>query len=256
MLILAENLRHLRAQKGLSQQRIADDLIITRGRYAKYEEGTSQPPLELLLKISHYYHISADLLLTVKLSKYQLKDILQMADNRILLPIVVDGTGENKIEIIPYKASMGYINGYRDPEYIEHLQYMSLPFLRNGKYRAFPAEGDSMPPFKDGTYIIGEFVEQLSDLKTDKTYLIVTQDGFVYKSIEKINPDSIIVRSKNTFYETYEILFSEILEVWKFVKALTDEYELIDLTDNVVKDMFLSLKEDMKKMREELKAKH
>ncbi len=252
MLILAENLRHLRAQKGLSQQRIADDLIITRGRYAKYEEGTSQPPLELLLKISRYYHISADLLLTVKLNKYQLKDILQMADNRILLPIVVDGTGENKIEIVPYKASMGYINGYRDPEYIENLQYMSLPFFRNGKYRAFPAEGDSMPPFKDGTYIIGEFVEQLSEIKIDKTYIIITQNGLVYKSIEKINPDSIIVRSKNTFYETYEIPFSEILEVWKFVKALTDEYELIDLTDNVVKDMFLSLREDMKKMREEL----
>lgn len=255
MLILAENLRHLRAQKSLSQQRIADDLIITRGRYAKYEEGTSQPPLELLLKISRYYHISADLLLTVKLSKYQLKDILQMADNRILLPIVVDGTGENKIEIIPYKASMGYISGYRDPEYIEQLQHMSLPFLRNGKYRAFPAEGDSMPPFKDGTYIIGEFVEQLTDIKVDKTYVIVTQSGLVYKSIEKINPDSITVRSKNTFYETYEIAFGDILEVWKFVKALTDEYELIDLTDHVVKDMFLSLKEDMKKMREDLNKK-
>ncbi|MDQ1097665.1 MULTISPECIES: S24 family peptidase [Chryseobacterium] len=150
---------------------------------------------------------------------------------------------------------MGYINGYADPEYIESLQYMSLPFLRNGKYRAFPAEGDSMPPFKDGTYIIGEFVEELSELKVDKTYLIVTQGGLVYKSLEKINPDSITVRSKNTFYETYDILFSEILEVWKFVKALTDEYELIDLTNNVVKDMFLSLKEDMKKMREELKGK-
>jgi len=253
MLILAENLRYLRAQKGLSQQRIADDLIITRGRYSKYEEGTSQPPLELLLKISRYYHISADLLLTVKLSKYQLKDIIQMTDNRILLPIVVDGTGENRIEIIPYKASMGYVNGYRDPEYIENLQHMSLPFLRNGKYRAFPAEGDSMPPFKDGTYIIGEFVEQLSDLKVDKTYLIVTQNGFVYKRIEKINPDSIIVSSKNKFYETYEIFFYDILEVWKFVKALTDEYELIDLTDNVVKEMFWSLKADIKKMREELK---
>lgn len=253
MLILAENLRYLRAQKALSQQQVADDLMITRGRYAKYEDEASQPPLEILLKISRYYHVSTDLMLTVQLNKYPLNQILQLADNRILLPIIVDSTGENKIEIIPYKASMGYVNGHAEPEYIESLQYMSLPFLRNGKYRAFPAEGDSMPPFKDGTYIIGDYVEGIREIKAGITYLMVLQSGFVYKFVDKINKTSITVRSKNSFYEAYEIQFHEILEVWRFVKAITEEHELIDLTDNVVKEMFLSLKEDMKKMQKQLK---
>jgi hypothetical protein len=70
------------------------------------------------------------------------------------LPIKVGKTGENKIEIVPHKGKMGYLTGYNDPEYIDSLQHMSLPFLRNGKYRAFPVEGDSMPPYNDGTYII------------------------------------------------------------------------------------------------------
>lgn len=252
MLILAENLRYLRAQKGLSQQHLADDLLITRGRYAKYEDGASQPPLEILLKFSRYYHVSIDLLLTVQLNRYPLNEILQLPDNRILLPIIVDSTGDNKIEIIPYKASMGYINGYADPEYIESLQYMTLPFLRNGKYRAFPTVGDSMPPFKDGTYIIGDYVESIRDIKTGKTYLLVLQSGFVYKQVEQINKDSIMVKSKNSFFEAYDIPFQDILEVWKFVNAITDEHELIDLTDNLVKEMFLSLKEDMKKMQKQL----
>ncbi len=147
---------------------------------------------------------------------------------------------------------MGYINGYADPEYIESLQYMSLPFLRNGKYRAFPAEGDSMPPFKDGTFIIGEYEESLREIKVGKTYLIVMQRGFVYKRVEKINKDSITVQSKNSFYKPYQIQFHEILEIWKFVKAITDEHDLIDLTDNVVKEMFLSLKDDIKKMQNQL----
>lgn len=252
MLVLAENLRYLRAQKALSQQQVADDLMITRGRYAKYEDAASEPPLEILLKISKYYHISTDLLLTVPFNKYTLTEILQLPDNRILLPIIVDSMGDNKIEIIPYKASMGYINGYADPDYIESLHYMSLPFLRNGKYRAFPAEGDSMPPFKDGTYIIGNYVESIQDIKAGKTYLLVLQGGFVYKQVEQINKDSITVKSKNSFFEAYDIQFHDILEVWKFVNAITDEHELIDLTDNVVKEMFLSLKEDMKKMQKQL----
>ena len=36
---------------------------------------------------------------------------------------------EKTIEIIPVKASAGYLNGYDDPEYIEHLDKIKLPFL-------------------------------------------------------------------------------------------------------------------------------
>jgi transcriptional regulator with XRE-family HTH domain len=38
----------LRAQKGISQKKLAEDLIITRVRLAKYEEGISEPPFDIL----------------------------------------------------------------------------------------------------------------------------------------------------------------------------------------------------------------
>src|SRR5699024_2603950 len=41
---LAENIRYLRRELKVSQQKVADDLAITRGRYAKYEDGASEPP--------------------------------------------------------------------------------------------------------------------------------------------------------------------------------------------------------------------
>src|SRR5690606_28468605 len=153
MSILSENMRYLRGQLKSSQQKVADALLITRGRYAKYEDGAAEPPLDILLKISRYYHVSIDLLLSVDLRKISLKEIMELPDNRIILPVVVNGGKENKIEIIPHKASMGYLDGYADPEYIESLQTISLPFLGSGKYRAFPAGGDSMPPHKDGSYV-------------------------------------------------------------------------------------------------------
>ncbi len=67
--------------------------MITRGRYAKYEDGASEPPLEILIKISKYFHVSIDLLLTVDLRKISFNEMLTLADNRILLPIQVDGFG-------------------------------------------------------------------------------------------------------------------------------------------------------------------
>ncbi|ASK29285.1 XRE family transcriptional regulator [Chryseobacterium sp. T16E-39] len=247
MSILAENIRYLRYQLKLSQQAVADQLLITRGRYAKYEDGASQPPIELLIKMSRYYRISIDLMVTIDLRKYPLDDIVNLPDNRIVLPVVVDQTGNNSIEIIPQKASMGYLSGYTDPGYIESLQNISLPFLTNGKYRAFPVEGDSMPPFKDGSYIVGKYIEKTEDLKADKTYVFVTlNDGITYKRFKSRKENTIHVAADNSFYEPYDILANDLLEIWEYACSVSmQEFENEGDTQNV-KEMFLELRKEIK----------
>ncbi len=255
MSILSDNIRFLRNRQELSQQKLADQLLITRVRYAKYEDGTSEPPIEILLRISKYFSISVDLLISVDIRKYPLEEMLNLPDNRILVPITVDSSGNNQIEIISQKASMGYLNGYSDPEYIESLQTISLPFLRNGKFRAFPADGDSMPPFKNGTFIVGKYVENLADLKTDKTYVfITTNDGITYKRFQFHEGNSICVKADNSFYEPYKIPLTEIKEIWEFACSITtQEYEPDEFTGQNVKDLFLELKSDLKEIEKKLK---
>ena len=139
MSILSDNMRVLRSRMEYSQQKTADTLKITRGRYVKYEDGSSEPPIDILVRISRFFKVSIDLLVTVDIRKYPLDNLMELPNNRTILPIAVDGKGENKIEIVPQKAQMGYLKGYTDPDYIESLQTISLPFLRNGKFRAFYA---------------------------------------------------------------------------------------------------------------------
>ncbi len=247
MSILSENMRHLRGQQKYAQQKIADDLLITRGRYAKYEDGSSEPPIEILIRLSKYYRISIDLLVGLDLSKYTLEKMMKLPDNRTILPITVDEKGENKIEIIPDKAQMGYLQGYSDPEYIEKLQTISLPFLRNGKFRAFPASGDSMPPFKNGTFIVGKYVENVSDLKNNKTYIFITKnEGVVYKRLQKKTARNITVSSDNPLYKPYEIKLAELVEIWEYACSInTAEFETETLDMMTVKEMFLSLKKEI-----------
>ncbi len=250
--ILADNIRYLRLQQipEISQQQIADRLFVTRVSYAKYETAKASPPLDVLLAISRYYHISTDLLLTVDLRKYKLQEMLNLPDNRILLPIKTDSVGENKIEIIPYKASMGYLTGYADPEYIESLQTMSLPFLHNGKYRAFPAEGDSMPPYQDGTYVVGKYIESIVDIKVGKTHVLVTRSGFTFKRIESINTDSITVRSDNEFYDSYDILFADVWEIWQYAGSFSPkEQEIIDFANQDVKSMLIKMMQEIRELK-------
>ena len=247
MSILSENMRHLRGQQKYAQQKIADDLLITRGRYAKYEDGSSEPPIEILIRLSKYYRISIDLLVGLDLSKYTLEKMMKLPDNRTILPIMVDEKGENKIEIIPEKAQMGYLKGYSDPEYIEKLQTISLPFLRNGKFRAFPASGDSMPPFKNGTFIVGKYVENVDDLKINKTYIFITKnEGVVYKRLQKKTARNITVSSDNPLYKPYEIKLAELVEIWEYACSInTAEFETETLDMMTVKEMFLSLKKEI-----------
>lgn len=253
MSILSDNMRFLRSQQEISQQKVADSLLITRVRYAKYEDGTSEPPIEILLRISKYFSISIDLLVSVDIRKYPLKEMLNLPDNRILIPIAVDSSGNNQIEIIPQKASMGYLHGYSDPDYIESLQTISLPFLRNGKFRAFPADGDSMPPYKDGTYIVGKYVENLADLKPDKTYVFITvNDGIIYKRFQFNEANFICVKSDNSFYEPLKIPLTEVREIWEFACSIsTQEFNGDEFSGQNVKDLFLELKQEIKKISTE-----
>ena len=129
MNVFSGNIRYLRAQRNLSQKKVAEDLIITRGRYAKYEDGASEPPLDILRRISYYYHVSIDLLVSVDIRKVPFAELLKLEDNRILLPITVNTYGDSFIEIIPHRARAGYLTGYSDPEFIENLHHTTTDHL-------------------------------------------------------------------------------------------------------------------------------
>lgn len=258
MSIFSDNIRFLRTQKNLSQQELADQILMSRVRYSKYEDGRSEAPYELLIRISKYFNLSIDLLLTVDIRKYPLEDVLKLPDNRIVLPVVVDQLGNNSIEIVPQKASMGYLSGYSDPEYIENLQRISLPFLTNGKYRAFPAQGDSMPPFKDGSYIIGKYLENIDDLKPNKSYVFVTlNDGISYKRFTFRNKKSITVSADNSFYKPYDVPLGEIVEIWQYASGIfPEDFEPDRLENYNLKEMFLEIRKDIQGLDEKISKKN
>lgn len=247
MSLFSDNIRALRTKDKISQERLAQSLQITRGRYVKYEDGTSEAPYDILKKIAHYFHISIDLLLSVDVRKIDIQDLLKLENNRLILPIQVDQAGENFIEVVTQKVKAGYLNGYADPEYIENLQQISLPFLGPGKHRGFPIEGDSMPPHEDGSIIIGRYVENLGEVQDGKTYILITKsEGMVYKRLNKNKKNALVLESDNSFYPNYEVKVSDILEIWEYecnIGRSDKKYETNDIES--FKSMFLELKKDI-----------
>ena len=184
MSFLSKNIRHLRQLKGLSQEFLAEELGGTRSQITSYEASRTEPSLEILIKISDYFKLPVDILIKKDLTKTKENSFIEIGNQRVLFPILVDSENEDLIEVVPVKASAGYLLGYDDPEYIEQLQKIKLPFLPTGKHRAFPIKGDSMLPMKDGSYVVGEFVEDITDIKNGTSYIVVTKnDGLTYKRL-------------------------------------------------------------------------
>lgn len=61
-------LHAIRKKKGYSQLKVAMDLSISREAISYYENGLRCPNLEMLVKLSDYFNVSIDYLITGKIS--------------------------------------------------------------------------------------------------------------------------------------------------------------------------------------------
>ena len=243
------NIRHLRSLKKLSQERFADELGWSRSMVGSYEEGRSEPPIERLIDLSNYFSIPIDILVKNDLRRAKDTSFIQVGSKRVLFPVTVNEDNEDLIEIIPAKASAGYLEGYDDPEYIEQLQKIKLPFLPTGTHRAFPIKGDSMLPVKDGSFIVAKFVEALDDIKNGRTYIVLTKDdGLVYKRVylPEDNDVTLVLSSDNKAYQPYMVSKENILELWEFTCCInTQEYDEKELKMSSIMQMFQELKVEL-----------
>lgn len=214
-----ENIRFIRKQLKLTQDQFGQQLGIKRSLVGAYEEGRAEPRLELLHKMATMAGLSADALISQELNastevKFEKKDYTR---GKEVLVVSIDSNKKDNIELVPHKAAAGYLNGYADPEYVRELPKFNLPNLSSGTYRAFEISGDSMLPILPGTIIVGEYVENLSDLKNGKTYILVTsREGIVYKRVfNYLNENGkLFLVSDNRQYTPFQIDGEEVLEAW------------------------------------------
>jgi len=217
---VSENIRFLRRQHGWTQEQFAEKVGIKRSLVGAYEEGRADPRLNTLFSIAQVFDISVDILISENASKLSNDELYSRSGQGLkVLSITVDSDEEENIELVPLKASAGYLNGYADPEYLEDLPKFKLPILPDsGTYRAFEISGDSMLPLQPGTIIVGKYLESLEDIKNGRTYVLITRtEGIVYKRVFNYLKENgkLFLVSDNGSYTPYEIAGEDVLEVWE-----------------------------------------
>ena len=271
--IINANIKFIRKQKSMTQQKFADYIGIKRSSLGAYEEGRAKPNYETVNRISEKFNITLDKLLKSDLSAIADKSVFGKSDNadngkRVVsyenssdiagkdlrvLPITVDNEGNENIELVPVKAAAGYLSGYANPNYIKDLPKFRLPFLPTGTYRAFEIVGESMLPLPSGSIVVGEYVEDWQNIKNGQTYIVVSkEEGIVYKRVTNTIAENkrLILKSDNTDYPPYSIKIDEVVEVWKSQVFISKDMPNPDNTLEKLMTTVLELQQEVMKLKD------
>ncbi|MGV3588874.1 MAG: XRE family transcriptional regulator [Adhaeribacter sp.] len=252
------NLKFLRKKNGLTQAQLAEKLNIKRSLIGAYEEGRAEPRLSTLVNIARLFDISLDQLVTNDLGKNGLALVKENnggpENNKLrVLAITVDKENRENIELVPFKASAGYLNGYADPEFIEELPKFRLPMLNTtGTHRAFEIKGDSMLPIASGTVIIGKFIEDWSSIKDGTPCILVSQqEGVVFKRVyNKMKSDAVLrLHSDNPVYHPYELAVDNIYEIWEAKAYISNSFPIADFSLSKLTSIVMDLQQEVIKLK-------
>ena len=168
-------------------------------------------------------------------------------EGRSLMPkvVVVDDDDNDRIPLVSVKAQAGYLEGYDDSNYIEELPTYSVPDMRNGTYRMFQVSGFSMyPTLQDGSYVVGQFVEDWEWLGDNRVCVVVTErDGVIVKRVTNRAREKgfLYCKSDNRDYKHIKVMLEDVKEIWEckahisfeFLDPVTNYQKIAELEVNV-----------------------
>ena len=246
---LASNIRYFRKQNKLTQQALADKLQVKRSQVGAWEEDRATPKLEVLAQLASLFGTTVDLLIA-----FDAEPVLPRNASPQVLTIVVDKENNERITVVPVKASAGYLNGCSDPEYIGNLPCCSMPIpelSQEKTYRVFQIKGDSMLPVLPGSYIFCEYVVSISNISVKDVCIFTTrEEGLVFKRVSEISDKSILLASDNKEYEPYFVALTDIREIWKAKGVLSFSLPEPEQKDDVM-EMLTRIKEDLDHMKKQ-----
>ena len=177
-------LKELRQQFGLTQNKLAEKLNISRSTIAMYETNASEPDFATVEKIAELFNVSVDYLLG--------REDIQSKSTGVKIPVL--GTIPAGIPIEAIQEVLDY-------------EEISEDMAKRGEYFALKVKGDSMSPIiNDGDVVI---IKKQDDAESGKICVVMI-NGFdaTLKEIKK-EPNGLWVLPKNPYSDFSPRFFTD-----------------------------------------------
>lgn len=258
---IKERVLYISENKGITREKFFDDLGITYGNFKGKAKEKALSSDVLAKIITKYPDVSPEWLLTGNGKMLKSEEATELiktpprveiiepikVEGRNLMPkvVVVDDEDNDRIPLVSVKAQAGYLEGYEDCNYIEELPTYSLPEMRNGTFRMFQVNGFSMyPTLQDGSYVVGQFVENWEWLSDNRVCVVVTErDGVIVKRVINRAKERgfLYCKSDNRDYKHIKVMLEDVKEIWEckahisfeFLDPVTNYQKIAELEVNV-----------------------
>lgn len=233
-------IKQLRRKKDINQTNLADALGVSLRTIQLYEMKDANIPIKNLTKIAEYFDVSIAELYMYEVNEnrgsYINEKVLSKNGNKIY------SIGQEKNLIMApllfHEQHKEYIERYLDQVFLKELTQIGfiMEFLDERGYMAFEILGDSMDDgsieaIPNKTIALGREIESHELVSAEKgiyktSAVIVCKDRILCKKIMGYNKDndSIVCHNLNGLpeYRDFELLLSDVLQVFKIVKKQID----------------------------------
>lgn len=230
---LNERIKMMRKGQHLSQVEMAKILGISQSVISLIESGNASVSVDMLKSLSEYFNVSCDWLIYGK-DRY-----IKLSSNNDFMPMV-------NIE-----AEAGYVHNFKDIDYIETLDLYRIPGFKDGEYRIFEVEGESMiPTLFSHDKIICEH-KKGNDIVEGTLNVVVTKNDIVVKRVYYKGDDhkTLVLRSDNKDFKPREVPTQKVLEIWEVKAKLTGNFIVQSFEQNSRLD---HLENELKVIKDEL----
>ena len=119
-----KTLKQLRTKKGLSQQKLADQMFVTRPTIARWESGARLPDAMMIKRLAEILGVNIDFLLSAAAQSDECPNVIMVDDRKVVL------TGGLPVleEALPNATVTGFTNADEAIEYAKRNN-ISLAFL-------------------------------------------------------------------------------------------------------------------------------
>lgn len=226
---LAQRIKILRKQLGMSQTEFATEIGITQTSLSQIEGEKNGISYDVYKAVVSRFNVDPLWLMEGAGEMFRSENA---KNNSGAIPLVVQvgSDEEENIVVVDKKAAAGYLQGQQDPTYIAKLPSFRLPGFYGKTFRAFEITGDSMlPGIHPGDMVVGAYEEKLDHIRKGHVYVVVLHDGsIVAKRITPLGENRYELRSDNAAYDPYAVTGADIAQAWHVDARITKDIEKPD----------------------------
>lgn len=166
---LPENIRALRRERGLTQERLAEAIGVSSAAVSKWESGASTPEVTMLAQLADYFELSIDRLVGYQLRTHREEDEISHIRELITSHRYQEAQLASQALLRRYPNSFNTVVAALDVHFLFGLQAQDKPALREGLALVDRALALPQPPGKPAKsreellFIKGELHESLGE---------------------------------------------------------------------------------------------